>query len=150
MFPILHYHGDLKSLIFLMIPLYGGNTQGHPGEYYVPQLARGQVADAWMTPQVFNNWDGYFKTGYSATNNVSITQAVETGNFALSLSQTSQSGVALETGMDRWNGKASAERKMGKNFSAGFNANFSKTDIDKLPTANDAALAGVLGAPVKL
>ena len=37
---------------------------------------------------------------------------------------------------------------MGKNFTTGFNTNFSKTDIDKLPTANDAALAGVLGAPV--
>jgi TonB-linked SusC/RagA family outer membrane protein len=127
---------------------YGGNTRGHPGEYRVPQLETGQVADAWVTPQVFNNWDRYFKTGYSATNNVSITQAVETGSFALGLSQTTQSGIALGTGMDRWNGKASAERKMGKNFSAGFNANFSKTDIDKLPTANDAALAGVLGAPL--
>ena len=129
-------------------PTNGGNANGHPGEYYVPQLTRGMVSDAWMTPQVYDNYGGYFKTGYSATNNVSITQAVETGNFALSLSQTTQSGVALETGMDRWNGKASAERKMGKNFSAGFNANFSKTDINKLPTANDAALAGVLGAPV--
>ncbi|HNY14337.1 MAG TPA: SusC/RagA family TonB-linked outer membrane protein, partial [Bacteroidales bacterium] len=129
-------------------PTYGGNTQGHPGEYLVPQLVTGQVADAWVTPQVFNNWDRYFKTGYSATNNVSITQAMETGSFALGLSQTTQSGVALASGMNRWNGKASAERKMGKNFSAGFNTNFSKTDIDKLPTANDAALAGVLGAPV--
>jgi TonB-linked SusC/RagA family outer membrane protein len=129
-------------------PTYGGNTQSHPGKYYVPQLVQGQIADAWMTPRVFNNWEGYFKTGYSATNNVSVTQAMESGIFALSLSQTSQSGVALASGMDRWNGKASAERKMGKNFSAGFNANFSKTDIDKLPTANDAALAGVLGAPV--
>jgi TonB-linked SusC/RagA family outer membrane protein len=129
-------------------PTNGGNTHGHPGEFYVPQLATGQVADTWVTPQVFNNWDRYFKTGYSATNNVSITQAMETGNFALGLSQTTQSGIALETGMDRWNAKASAERKMGKNFSTGFNANFSKTDIDKLPTANDAALAGVLGAPV--
>ena len=129
-------------------PTNGGNANGHPGEYYVPQLTRGMITDAWMTPQVYDNSGGYFKTGYSATNNVSVTQAMETGNFALSLSQTSQSGVALETGMDRWNGKASAERKMGKNFSAGFSANFSKTDINKLPTANDAALAGVLGAPV--
>ncbi|MCU0456931.1 MAG: SusC/RagA family TonB-linked outer membrane protein [Bacteroidales bacterium] len=129
-------------------PVNGGNANGHPGEFYVPQLATGQVEDTWVTPQVFNNWDRYFRTGYSATNNVSITQAMESGNFALGLTQTKQSGVALASGMDRWNGKASAERKMGKNFSTGFNANFSKTDIDKLPTANDAALAGVLGAPV--
>ncbi|OFY62619.1 MAG: SusC/RagA family TonB-linked outer membrane protein, partial [Bacteroidetes bacterium RBG_13_43_22] len=129
-------------------PTYGGNSNGHPGEFYVPQLAQGMVEDAWVTPQVFNNWDRYFRTGYSATNNVNISQASAEGNFALGLSQTSQSGIALASGMNRWNGKASAERKFGKNFSSGFNANFSKTDIDKLPTANDAALAGVLGAPV--
>jgi TonB-linked SusC/RagA family outer membrane protein len=129
-------------------PVNGGNNNGHPGEFYVPQLAQGQVEDAWVTPQVFNNWDRYFRTGYSATNNVMISQAVEAGNYALGLSQTSQTGVALASGMQRWNGKATAERKLNKNFTTGFNANFSKTDIDKLPTANDAALAGVLGAPV--
>ena len=129
-------------------PTYGGNSNNHPGKFYVPQLALGQIEDAWVTPQIFNNWKRYFKTGYSATNNVNISQAMESGNFLLGLSQTSQSGVALASGMNRWNAKASAERKLNKNFSTGFNANFSKTDIDKLPTANDAALAGVLGAPV--
>ena len=129
-------------------PVYGGNSNGHPGEFYVPQLALGQVEDAWVTPKVFNNWDRYFRTGYSATNNVNISQAMESGSFAIGLSQTSQSGIALASGMNRWNGKASAERKLNKNFTTGFSANFSKTDIDKLPTANDAALAGVLGAPV--
>ena len=49
--------------------------------------------------------------------------------------------------MNRWNAKASAERKLNKNFTTGFSSNFSKTDIDKIPSGNDAALAGVLGAP---
>jgi len=129
-------------------PTYGGNTNGHPGKFFVPQLETGQVEDPWVTPQVFNNWDRYFKTGYSATNNVNVSQATESASFALGLSQTSQTGVAKASGMNRWNGKASAETKLGKNFTAGFSANFSRTDIDKLPTANDAALAGVLGAPV--
>lgn len=129
-------------------PTYGGNANGHPGKFYVPQLELGGVADPWVTPAVYNNWDRYFRTGYSATTNVNVSQAAQEGNFALGLSETSQTGVALASGMTRWNGKASAERKLGKNFTTGFNANFSKTDIDKLPTANDAALAGVLGAPV--
>ncbi len=46
-------------------PTYGGNASDHPGEYYVPQLELGQVEDSWVTPQVFNNWESYFKTGYS-------------------------------------------------------------------------------------
>ncbi len=129
-------------------PTYGGNANGHPGKFLVPQLETGQIEDPWVTPQIFNNWERYFQTGYSATNNVNVSQATENGNFALGISQTSQTGVAKASGMNRWNAKASAETKLGKNFSAGFSANFSRTDIDKLPTANDAALAGVLGAPV--
>lgn len=129
-------------------PVYGGNANGYPGEFYVPQLESGQVEDAWIAPQVFNNWDRYFRTGYSLTNNINVSQATENGSYALGISQTSQSGIALASGMDRWNGKASAERKLNTNFSTGFHANFSKTDIDKLPSANDAALAGVLGAPL--
>jgi len=108
----------------------------------------GGITDAWVTPQVFNNWDRYFRTGYAATTNIIVSQAMAEGSYSLGLSETSQTGVALKSGMDRWNGKASADRKLGKNFLTGFNANFSRTDIDKLPTANDAALAGVLGAPV--
>jgi TonB-linked SusC/RagA family outer membrane protein len=128
-------------------PTYGGNANGHPGEYFVPQLELAQAANAWVTPQVFNNWDGFFRTGYSITNNANISQAVESGNFALGLSETSQSGIAESTGMNRWNARASAERKLNKNFTVGFTSNFSKTEIDKLPSGNDAALAGVLAAP---
>ena len=129
-------------------PTYGGNANGHPGKFLVPQLEEGQVADPWVTPQVFNNWDSYFRTGYSSTTNANVTQASENGSFALGITQTSQSGIALSTGMNRWNAKASAERKLNKNFTTGFSSNFSKTDIDKIPSGNDAALAGVLGAPV--
>jgi TonB-linked SusC/RagA family outer membrane protein len=128
-------------------PVYGGNANGHPGKFFVPQLERAQVADPWVTPQVFNNWKDYFRTGYSGTTNATITQATENGSFALGMTETSQSGIALSTGMNRWNAKASAERKLNKNFSTGFSSNFSRTDIDKLPSGNDAALAGVLGAP---
>jgi TonB-linked SusC/RagA family outer membrane protein len=127
-------------------PTYGGNANGHPGKFYVPQLALAEL-DPWVTPQLFNNWDSYYRTGVSITNNVNITQAIETGNFALGLSQTSQSGIAPSTGMNRWNAKASAERKLNKRFSIGFSTNFSKTDIDKLPSGNDSPLAGVLAAP---
>ncbi len=111
-----------------------------------PQLAAAQL-DPWVIPQLFNNWSDYFKTGYSITNNINVSQAMEAGNFALGLSQTSQSGIAAPSGMNRWNARASAERKLNKNFNAGFSSNFSKTDIDKLSSGNDASLAGVLAAP---
>ncbi len=128
-------------------PVNGGNENGHPGEFYVPQLALGKL-DPWVTPQIFNNWESYFKTGLSLTNNINVSQAAQDGNFALGASQTTQDGIVPATGMDRWNAKASAERKFGENFSTGFNSNFSKTSIDKLPSGNDASLAGVLAAPI--
>ncbi|HKK41937.1 MAG TPA: SusC/RagA family TonB-linked outer membrane protein, partial [Bacteroidales bacterium] len=127
-------------------PTYGGNNNGHPGMFYVPQLDAAQL-DPWVTPQAFNSWTNYFKTGYSMTNNIDVSQAVEKGNFALGLTETSQSGIADPAGMQRWNAKASAERNFGNNFSVGFSSNFSKTSIDKLSSGNDASLAGVLAAP---
>lgn len=127
-------------------PVNGGNANGHPGKYYVPQLALAQL-DPWVAPEVFNNWDSYYKTGVSLTNNLNVSQAVEDGNFALGISQTKQDGIVPSTGMQRWNAKAMAERNFGKHFSTGFSSNFSKTGIDKLPSANDASLAGVLAAP---
>jgi TonB-linked SusC/RagA family outer membrane protein len=128
-------------------PSYGGDANGHPGKFNVPQLALAGL-DPWATPQVYNNWDSFFRKGITITNNINISQAVESGNFALGLSQTSQSGIVASTGMNRWNAKASAERKMNRNFNVGFSANFSKTDVDKMPSGNDTPLGGVLGSPV--
>jgi TonB-linked SusC/RagA family outer membrane protein len=127
-------------------PANGGNANGHPGKFYVPQLVLGGL-DGWVTPQIFNNWDRFFRTGVSITNNINVSQAVEAGSFALGVSQTSQSGIVPTSGMNRWNAKASAERKLNNNFTVGFSSNFSKTDIDKLPSGNDTPLAGVLAAP---
>jgi TonB-linked SusC/RagA family outer membrane protein len=126
-------------------PVYGGNENGHPGKFFVPQLELGK-RDPWATPQVFDNWKSYFVTGVTLTNNLSVSQATNDGNFALGVSQTAQEGIVPSTGMTRWNAKAAAEGKFG-NFTAGFSSNFSKNNIDKLPSGNDASLAGVLAAP---
>lgn len=128
-------------------PTYGGNANGHPGMYRVSQLEKAKLEDPWVTPEIYNGWKDYFKTGYSASNNLSVSQAVENGNFALGISQTSQDGIAPSTGMERWNAKAAAERKFNKNFGAGFTANFSETDIDKLSSGNDASNNGAYAAP---
>jgi len=128
-------------------PVYGGNANGHPGQYRVPQLEEAQLENPWVTPEISNGWKDFFGTGYSVSNSLSASQATETGNFSLGLSQTSQNGIAPSTGMDRWNGKASTERKLNPNFNVGFTANFSHTNIDKLPSANDAALNGAYASP---
>ena len=135
-------------------PLRGGNTTNsftnrdgiQQGKFYVPQLEQGGL-NPWVTPQVFNNWDDYFQTGYTTSNNINVSQATQEGNFALGLSVTDQSGIALATGMTRYNAKAAGERNLNKNFKVGYSANYAKSNIDKLSGANDGSLTGVLAAP---
>ncbi len=125
---------------------YGGNNNGHEGMYRVPQLEDAGL-DPWVTPQVYNNWDDYYQTGYTSTTGVNVSQATENGNFSVGIGYTDQDGIALNTGMERWNAKANAERKLNDYFTVGFSTNFAKTEVDKLSGGNDASLAGVLSAP---
>ena len=134
-------------------PVYGGNVQNKytkdglkNGMFYVPQLAQGGL-DPWAKPQVYNNWDDYYQTGYTTTTGINVGQATDGGNYSIGLGNTLQKGIALNTGMNRWNAKAAAERILSDHFTVGFSTNFSTTEIDKLSGANDASLAGVLGAP---
>ena len=127
-------------------PTYGGNSQGHPGMYYVPQLEAAGL-DPWVTPQVYDNFGDYFDVGFTTTTSLNISQANDKGNIAFGIGNTTQDGIAPSTGMDRWNAKAAGETKLNNNWSMGFSSNYSRTSIDKLPAGNDAALAGVYAAP---
>ncbi len=130
-------------------PTYGGNANGYPGKFYVPQLALGgyDEADQWVTPARYNNWDDYFLTGFTTQNNVLVSQAMEGGNFALGLGSTTQDGIALNTGLQRYNAKANASREFGDNWKTGFSVNYSQVEVDKLSIGNDGSLAGILAAP---
>ena len=134
-------------------PTYGGNTDNdytkdgkHPGMYYVPQRAKAGL-DPWVAPATYDNFSDYFRTGVSYNTNARISQATEQGNYAFSISNTTQDGIALNTGMKRWTGNGSAERKMGKYFTSGFSANYSNVNVDKLTGANDGSLQSAVMAP---
>ena len=130
-------------------PTYGGNSKDHPGKYQVRQLVNAGYAEekTWVTPGTYDNWNDYFRTGIQSTTSVLVSRAEDTGNFAVGLSYTDQTGIALNTGMKKWNAKANADKKMGKYITTGFSANFAKNTIDKLSGANDGSLAGVMAAP---
>ena len=127
-------------------PTYGGNANGHPGMYRVPQLTKAGL-DPWVTPQVYDNWNDYFSVGQTVTTSINVSQASEKGNFSVGLGNTTQDGIALNTGMNRWNAKANADLKLNEKWSTGFSTNFSTNVIDKLTGANDGSLAGVVAAP---
>ncbi|MFV0364936.1 MAG: SusC/RagA family TonB-linked outer membrane protein [Mangrovibacterium sp.] len=126
---------------------YGGKYEGgQEGQYYVPQRATAGL-DPWVYPGTYDNFGDYFNTGFTSTTNINLSQATDKGHFSIGLGRTGQEGIAPNTGMERWNAKAAAESKLNKNFTAGFSANFSMNDIDKLSSGNDASLAGVYAAP---
>ncbi|MBE0664038.1 MAG: SusC/RagA family TonB-linked outer membrane protein [Bacteroidales bacterium] len=127
-------------------PTFGGNNHGHPGMYRVVQLEQAGL-DPWVTPQVYNNWTDYYETGYTMTNNIGVSQATNEGNFSLGFSNTDQTGIALNTGMTRYNARINAERKLNNKFRVGFTSNYSTVSMDKLSGANDGSLTGVLAAP---
>src|SRR5690554_760593 len=135
-------------------PTYGGNTSNaytaeygqQPGKFYVPQRALAGI-NPWATPQVYNNWDDYYETGYTSSNNINLAQATEHGNYSLGFGITDQTGIALGTGMTRYTAKVAGDRNVNKNFTVGYSANFSKSDVDKLSGGNDGSLTGVLAAP---
>ena len=135
-------------------PTYGGNTDNdftqkhgkHPGMYYVTQRAKAGL-DPWAVPATYDNFSDYFRTGVTYNTNARVSQATEQGNYAFSISNTTQDGIALNTGMKRWTGNGSAERKMGKYFTSGFSANYSNVNVDKLTGANDGSLQSVVMAP---
>lgn len=130
-------------------PDYGGNNNGYPGKFYVPQLADAGYAeeDCWVTPAVYNSWDDYFKTGFTTQNNILLSQAIDKGNYAIGFGETTQDGIALNTGLQRWNAKANASREFGNHWKSGFHVNYSQVEVDKLSIANDGSLAGILAAP---
>ncbi len=130
-------------------PDYGGNNFGYPGQFRQPQLGLGGYAeeDQWVTPTLYNNWDDYFLTGFTSQNNVLVSQAIDKGNYAFGIGQTNQDGIALNTGMQRWNAKANASREFGEHWKTGFSVNYSQVAVDKLTIGNDGSLAGILAAP---
>jgi TonB-linked SusC/RagA family outer membrane protein len=127
-------------------PGTGGNSQGHPGMYYVPQLERAGL-DPWVKPQIYDNYGDYFDLGFTTTTSLNISQANDKGNIAFGIGNTTQDGIVPSTGMERWNAKAAGETKLNEMWKMGFSANFARTSIDKLPAANDASIAGVYAAP---
>lgn len=127
-------------------PVVGGNSQGHPGMYYVKQLDQAGL-DPWVKPQAYNNYKDFFLVGSTVNTSFSISQTNEKGNITFGIGNTTQKGIVPSTGMKRWNAKVAGETKLGNAWNMGFTSNFATNKIEKLPGGNDATLQGVIGAP---
>lgn len=124
----------------------GGNTNGHPGKYYVQQLANAGM-DPWATPDTYDNVKDFFDTGVTWSNSVNLTQALDKTTYTVSLGSASQDGIVPTTGMDRYTAKIGAETALSNQWTAGFTGSYVNTAIKKAPGANDGVVATVFGAP---
>ena len=122
-------------------PTYGGNNHGQPGLFFHPQK------NEWVTPQAFNSAEDFFETANSFNTNISVSQAGALGNYSVGLGTAQQTGIVLNTGMERYTGRFSGTMNLSPIFKAGFSGNVSNVKMDKLPSGNDSWLFTVFGAP---
>jgi TonB-linked SusC/RagA family outer membrane protein len=122
-------------------PVYGGNNHGQPGLWFHPQK------NAWVEPIAYNNAKDFFENGGAFNNNISVSQAGTLGNYSVGLGSTHQTGIVLNTGMERYTGRFSGTMNLSPIFKAGFSGNVSNTSLDKLPSGNDSWLFTVFGSP---
>ncbi|MDR0793698.1 MAG: SusC/RagA family TonB-linked outer membrane protein [Chitinophagaceae bacterium] len=127
-------------------PKYGGNSQGHQGQYYVQQLATAGLSP-WATPQAYNNVNAFFKTGQVYNNYLNIANGNDKNSYSLSLGSTNQTGIVPHTGMNKYTANLGAQSTLSDHFKAGFNGHFVNEDITKAPGANNGIMATVYPAP---
>jgi TonB-linked SusC/RagA family outer membrane protein len=127
---------------------YGGNANGHPGMYRVPQRANAGL-DPWVTPQAYDNAKGFFETGLTMNSSVNVAKgfANTNGHYSISLSNTNTTGIVPSTSMDRYNAKLGAELQLSKHWKSGFNGNFVNTKLSKQSSANNGLTATAYAAP---
>jgi TonB-linked SusC/RagA family outer membrane protein len=135
-------------------PGYGGNVSNsytnnygmHQGQYYQPQRAEAGL-DPWTTPGVYDNIKGFFQTGHTFSNNVSVAHNAGTANFIFSLGNTDTSGIIDGTYLKRYNARFASDAKLNKYFTMGFSGNFVQSDMNKQSGANDGITAGLYHVP---
>ena len=133
---------------------YGGNTDNDytkkygkkPGQYYVPQRANAGL-DPWATPRTYDNAEGFFNTGVTWNNSINVAQSLEKSNYSISLGNTTANGIVPSTGLDRYNGKFTAQSQLNGNWATGVSGNFVYSKIKKQTGANNGIMSTVYGAP---
>ncbi|MDE6843164.1 MAG: SusC/RagA family TonB-linked outer membrane protein [Muribaculaceae bacterium] len=127
---------------------YGGDSQGHPGQYYNPVLAEAGL-DGWTVPTIYNNTGDLFRTGITANTNVAVSQRTDRSDYAFGISNSYQKGIVPTTGMNRWSVRALTDIRLTDRISTGVSANYASTRIKSAPSANSAILNSVYTAPAE-
>ena len=129
-------------------PTYGGNSQGHPGQYYNPKYAAAGL-DGWVTPQTYDNVGNFFQTGITENANFNISQRKNQISYSFGVNNTYQEGVIPSTGMTRTGARGAVDYQINDQWKTGFSANYTSTKIKSAPGANNGVVNVVYGAPAE-
>lgn len=123
------------------VPTYGGNSQGHPGQFFHAQKNKWVDAKAVNTPKEF------FKDGVTKNYGVTIAQPFSNGDYAIGIGATNQEGIIESSYMDRYTAKGAFNYQINSKWKTGFTGNYSDVSIGKLPSGNSSWLFTVFGCP---
>lgn len=129
-------------------PTYGGNSQGHAGQYYNPKRAAAGL-DGWTTPEIYDNVGDFLGTGFTENTNISISQAKDKVSYSMSASNSYQNGIIPSTGMNRWNGRGVVDWELNSQLKTGFSVNYSNSAITSAPGANSGIMNVIYSAPAE-
>lgn len=127
---------------------YGGNAQGHPGQYFNPKREMAGL-DGWTTPQIYDNVGDFFNTGFTENTNLSISQKTDRANYSFGINNSYQEGIIPSTGMTRWTARGLVDWIINNEWKTGFSGNYSSTKITSAPGANDGIMNVVYSAPAE-
>ena len=140
-YPAFSYSWGPKISDLPTIPVYGGNSQGHTGQWFDPYKGK------WVAPKAYNNAEGFYDNGSTWYEGVNISNSTDNASYLVGLSNTTQKGIVPNTGMDRKTAKMTATINLNTKWRAGFSGNYSDVALQKLPSGNNSVLFTVVGAP---
>ena len=129
-------------------PNYGGNNQGHPGQYYNPKYEKAGL-DGWVTPQTYDNVGNFFNTGFTENATFNISQRKNQISYSFGVNNTYQDGIIASTGLRRTGARGAVDYEINDEWKTGFSANYSSTTIKSAPGANNGVVNVVYGAPAE-
>lgn len=91
-----------------------------------------------------DNWDRYFKTGYTLTNTISFTGGSETQNFRLSVSDLRNESIVPNSGFNRQNVTLATNSKFGERLTLTSRILYSHEYANNRPYLSDSPANGIL------
>ncbi|MFN3378678.1 MAG: SusC/RagA family TonB-linked outer membrane protein, partial [Runella zeae] len=125
----------LQGRLGEFIPLGPGRT---PYQSFGPVLDPNNTTD-----QIYDNFRGFYRTGLSNNNNITLTKGNAKGNIYVSLGRSYQTGIVPNTDFGRTSAKVAGSYNLTKNFTVSASLNYVNSG-GKRPPAGDKSIFSAL------